>query len=239
MSRDSTILIIPGLWEGPTVFNPVSTLLTASNLKTEIATLPSTGTISPGNPSLKDDVIAVRTHIEELVQQGQDVLLVLHSAGGFIGSEAMERFSEKDRRERGLSGGVVGIVFVAAAVVEEGYVHGDLPFGVVEGGALHCVQPEQTLFNDLDEEEKGKWLEVLKPQPAQGWNAATTYAGWRDVKSVYLVCEKDQVVPAFLQEELAGLAGSRIERCSAGHMPHLSQPSRVVEVIKDAVAAFA
>ncbi|KAE8325072.1 Alpha/beta hydrolase fold-1 [Aspergillus sergii] len=238
MSRNPTILIIPGLWEGPTVFNPVSALLTASNLKTEIATLPSTGTISPGNPSLKDDVLAVRTHIEKLVQQGENVLLVLHSAGGFIGSEAMEGLTEKDREARGLSGGVVGIVFVAAAVVEKGYVHGDLPFSVVEGGALHCVQPEQTLFNDLNEEEKGKWLEVLRPQPAQGWNAATTYAGWKEVKSVYLVCEEDQVIPAFLQEELAGLAGSRVQRCNAGHMPHLSQPSRVVEVIKDAVAAF-
>ncbi|KAF7622386.1 hypothetical protein AFLA_008925 [Aspergillus flavus NRRL3357] len=199
------------LWEGPTVFNPVSTLLTASNLKTETATLPSTGTISSGSPGLKDDVLAVRTHIEKLVQQGEDVLLALHSAGGFIGSEAME-------------GG--------------GYVHGDLPFGVAQGGAIHCVQPEQTLFNDLDEEEKGKWLDVLKPQPAQGWNGTTIYAGWKDVKSVYLICEEDQVIPAFLQEELAGLAGSRIERCSAGHLPHLSQPSRIVEVIKDAVAAF-
>ncbi|KAB8243271.1 hypothetical protein BDV35DRAFT_396037 [Aspergillus flavus] len=142
----------------------------------------------------------------------------------------MEWFSRKDREERGLSGGVVGIVFGAAAVVEEGYVHGDLPFGVAE--------PEQTLFNDLDEEEKGKWLDVLKPQPAQGWNGTTIYAGWKDVKSVYLICEEDQVIPAFLQEELAGLAGSRIERCSAGHLPHLSQPSRFVEVIKDAVAAF-
>lgn len=146
-------------------------------------------------------------------------------------------------------------------------MHGDLPFGVaqvcslflwwwwwwwwckwglianlddpIQGGAIHCVQPEQTLFNDLDEEEKGKWLDVLKPQPAQGWNGTTIYAGWKDVKSVYLICEEDQVIPAFLQEELAGLAGSRIERCSAGHLPHLSQPSRIVEVIKDAVAAFA
>ncbi|GMG41245.1 unnamed protein product [Aspergillus oryzae var. brunneus] len=115
------------LWEGPTVFNPVSTLLTASNLKTETATLPSTGTISSGSPSLKDDVLAVRTHIEKLVQQGEDVLLALHSAGGFIGSEAMEGFSRKDREERGLSGGVVGIAFVAAAIVEEGMCMGICP----------------------------------------------------------------------------------------------------------------
>ncbi|OGM44088.1 hypothetical protein ABOM_007317 [Aspergillus bombycis] len=239
MPPTPTILIIPGLWEGPTGFDPIAALLTASNLKTEIATLPSTGTISPGNPSLKDDVIAVRAHIDKLVQQGEDILLVLHSAGGFIGCEAMEGLSKKAREERGLSGGVVGIVFVAAAVVEEGYVHQALPFAAEEGGALHCIQPERTLFNDLDEAGKRKWLGVLRPQPAHGWRGTTTFAGWKDVESVYLVCEEDQSLPVFLQEEFAGLAGSKIERCSAGHMPHLSQPSRVVEVIKDAVAAFA
>lgn len=44
----------------------------------------------------------------------------------------MEGLSKKAREAQGLSGGVVGIVFVAAAVVEEGHVHGDLPFAFGE-----------------------------------------------------------------------------------------------------------
>ena len=44
----------------------------------------------------------------------------------------MEGLSKKAREAQGLSGGVVGIAFVAAAVVEEGHVHGDFPFAFGE-----------------------------------------------------------------------------------------------------------
>lgn len=126
-----TILFVPGFWEGPTVFNAVSSLLTADGYKTETAVLPSTGTTSPGNPGMKDDIAAIRTHLQDLVSQGEDVVLVLHSAGGFLGSEAMEGLSKKKDRQ-GEKGGVLGIVFLSGAVFPEGYEHQPLPFAVVD-----------------------------------------------------------------------------------------------------------
>ena len=128
-----TILFVPGLWEGPTVFESVAGLLQtggrAEGLSTEIASLVSTGKTSPGNPTMKDDVAAVHTHLKSLIEEaGKEVLLVVHSAGGFIGSEAMEGMAAKGRKEGGLNGGVVGIVFLAAGVAPEGYEHGPLPF---------------------------------------------------------------------------------------------------------------
>ncbi|PYI11019.1 alpha/beta-hydrolase [Aspergillus sclerotiicarbonarius CBS 121057] len=229
-----TILFVPGFWEGPTVFDPVSTLLTADGFTTEIAVLPSTGTTSPGNPSMADDIAAVRTHLEKIVQRWEEVILVLHSAGGFLGSAAMEGLSKSAVRK----GGVVKIVFLSGAVFPEGYEHQPLPFAVVEGGAMYCAQPEVLLLDDVPEPEKAQWLAKLKPQPAQGWDGTVPYTGWKDVPSVYLVCEGDKALPAGLQEQLAGLAGSQIERCSAGHLPQVSQPERVVEVIKAAAATI-
>lgn len=126
-----TILFVPGLWEGPTVFNAVSSLLTAAGFKTETAVLPSTGATSPGNPGMKDDIASIRNHLQGLVSEGEeDVVLVLHSAGGFLGSEAMQGLSKKDRLEG--KGGVIGIVFLAGAVFPEGYEHQPLPFAVVD-----------------------------------------------------------------------------------------------------------
>ncbi|KAE8353293.1 alpha/beta-hydrolase [Aspergillus coremiiformis] len=232
-----TILIVPGFWEGPAAFETVSTRLTDDGFAVETAALRSTGTVSPGNPSLKDDVAAVRTCLEKLVHGGQEVLLVLHSAGGFIASEAMEGLSKSACRERGGEGGVVGIVFVTGAVVPEGYEHQSLPFAVVRDGALLCAQPDTLLFHDLAEEDRVKWLARIQPQPARGWNGRTRYVGWKDVPSVYLLCEEDRILPASLQEEMASLAGSKIIRCSAGHMPQLSQPDKVVDVIKAAATA--
>ncbi|EHA18810.1 hypothetical protein CBS76997_1918 [Aspergillus niger] len=229
-----TILFVPGFWEGPKVFTPVCDLLQAAGFKTDVCTLPSTGTISPGNPAMADDIAAVRDHLTSIVQRGEEVILVLHSAGGFLGSAAMEGLSKSAVGQ----GGIVKIVFLTAAVFPEGHEHEDMPFAVVEGGAMYCAKPEVLLLDDVPEPEKAEWLAELKPQPADGWNGTVPYAGWKDVPSVYLVCEGDNALPAGLQEQLANLAGSQIERCSAGHMPQISQPSRVAEVIRAAAASI-
>ena len=55
-----TILFVPGYWEGPTVFADVSSRLESKGFKTDFATLPSTGTTFLGNPSMHDDIAAIR-----------------------------------------------------------------------------------------------------------------------------------------------------------------------------------
>ena len=99
---------------------------------------------------------------------------------------------------------------------------------------MHCKTPESLLFNDLDPEDAKAWIEKLQTQPATGWDGTVTYCGWKDVPSVYLVCEKDACIPPQLQLQLAENAGSKIEKCQAGHMPMVSVPERVAEVIKEA-----
>lgn len=99
---------------------------------------------------------------------------------------------------------------------------------------MHCLAPESTLFSDLNHEDTVKWMQELKCQPAEGWDGTTTYCGWRDVASTYLVCEGDKCLPAPVQEQCAEMAGSEVVRCPAGHMVMLSMPEKVVEVIVNA-----
>jgi len=232
-----TILFVPGFWEGPTVFDQCSSILQSDGFKTQVSVLPSTGTTSPGNPNMQDDIAAVRATVEKLVDAEEDVIMALHSGGGFIGANAIENLTAKARLEKKLKGGVVKLVFLSAAVFPEGFTHGPLPFTIVEGGAMNCATPEKLLFNDMSEEDAATWAKVLKPQPATGWDGTVSYAGWKDVPSVYLVCENDQCIPPSLQEQLAGMAGSKVEKCNAGHMVMLSMPEKVVAVIKDAATS--
>ena len=101
---------------------------------------------------------------------------------------------------------------------------------------MHCKSPETLLFNDLDAASAENWTKKLSPQPSEGWDQTVTYGGWKDVPSVYLVCENDQVLPPPLQLQMAELAGSKVEQCGAGHIPFLSMPEKVVEVVRDAIA---
>lgn len=130
-----TILFVPGLWEGSAPFSHVASLLQAQGYPTEIATLPSTGTVSPGNPSMLDDIAAIRATVSNLVDKGQQVVLVLHSSGGFLGSNAIEGLSLKARQEKQLEGGVSKIIFLTGGIASEGFKHAPLPFFTYDVGS--------------------------------------------------------------------------------------------------------
>jgi pimeloyl-ACP methyl ester carboxylesterase len=80
---DPTIIFVPGLWEGGAVFIPTARKLQIQGFSTVITTLPSLGHASPGNPSLVDDIAAIRAFIEPVVSRERDVVLVCHSVGGY------------------------------------------------------------------------------------------------------------------------------------------------------------
>ena len=125
-----TILFVPGFWEGPAPFAQVSSLLQGYGFPTEVAVLPSTGKLSPGNPSMVDDIAAIRSAVTELVESGKEVIMVMHSAGGFLGSNAIQGLGIKARGEA--RGGVTKLVFLAGAVFPEGFKHQPLPFFTID-----------------------------------------------------------------------------------------------------------
>jgi pimeloyl-ACP methyl ester carboxylesterase len=234
-----TIVMVPGLWEGTDPFSAVSTMLQSHSYPVTFAPLASTGKPSPGNPSMDDDVAAIRAVLAQLVEEKhQSVLLVCHSAGGFLGPSAMEGLVKSHREKSGLEGGVVGIVFLAGAVAPEGYMHTPRPFMdfslAEEKGEMWCKDVRGSLFNDFSEADAEKWIAKLNCQPSSGWDLETKYAGWREVETTYLVCENDQVLPSQVQEQMAGLAGSAIVKCGAGHMVQITMPEKVVEIIRKA-----
>ncbi|KAG4441146.1 hypothetical protein IFR05_003367 [Cadophora sp. M221] len=220
------IVLIPGIWVGPNIYDEVSLKLQAQGYLNTTIALPSTGHRSPGNPTMHDDEAFIRSKLVELIESEQrEVLMVMHSAGGFLGTSSVQNLSKQARAARGLKGGVVGLVFLSAVLVEAGYVHDETPFFFDvndETGEMNCVDPKRTLFNDMDEKSTAKWMKELSSQPARGWGLATEYVGFREAPSI----------------ELAGLAGSRVERCAAGHMPMLSMPDTVVDVIVGAAKEF-
>lgn len=125
-----TIVFVPGLWEGPTVFSALATTLESPphNYPTLSVTLPNTGKASPGNETLQGDVRGIRRQIGPLVESGKEIVLVMHSAGGFLGSNAIEGLALEGRKREGKQGGVRELVFLAAGIMPEGATHADLPF---------------------------------------------------------------------------------------------------------------
>ncbi|MCJ1403203.1 hypothetical protein MMC11_006426 [Xylographa trunciseda] len=232
-----TLVFVPGIWVGPVVYDSVTaTLRDPHGYTTTAISLPSTGKESPNAPSMKDDADAIRAGIEPLLDEGKELVLILHSAGGFLGSDAIEGLGVEARAKVGQKGGVRKLVFLAAALPDVGFDHGSVspPNFQYVGERMYCKDPIPNLFNDLPPEEAESWAKRLSFQPAHGWDGVISYTAWKDVPSTYLICDNDAVVPPALQKHWAENAGCEIVTCSAGHMPMLSQPEKVVEVIRRA-----
>lgn len=235
-----TLVFIPGLWEGPTVFADVLHILdTEHDYLTHVLPLISTGTNGSTAKTYSDDVAAIRTAIHYLVDiKGQELLLIMHSAGGYIGSDAIQDFGLPFRKSHGLAGGVRKLVFLTGALMPEDSDHPTVPFLHTVGEKMYSRNPLPFLFNDFT--RPAAELHAV----ALSWHPATyipsihvNYAAWREIPSVYLLCTLDRVIPLEMQRQIAAMAGAETESCNAGHMVMLSQPERVVEFVVKAAAA--
>ncbi|KAL8680038.1 MAG: hypothetical protein Q9186_003756 [Xanthomendoza sp. 1 TL-2023] len=226
-----TILLVQGSFQTPLVYEKVTSGLAAK------------GHPFPDFPkvTLIDDALAVRLELIRLVEyECKTVVVAMHSYGGLVGSEAIpEELSYTKRQSLGLSGGVIHLFYVCAFLMNEGQsvlgTFGESPNNDVQpDGRFSLMDGKAKLYNDLSESEASLWASRLIFQSHKVQTTILTRAAWRYIPSTYLVCENDQAVPPQYQEAFAASAKARIERCSTGHSPMLSQPDMLVSKIHDA-----
>jgi hypothetical protein len=66
------------------------------------------------------EAVAIRAHVEKLLDNGDDVLMVMHSYAGVPGTESLEGFGKKERQAEERQSGVVGLVYMCAFMLWEG-----------------------------------------------------------------------------------------------------------------------
>ena len=120
-----TILLIQGSFQTPQVYQNLVAGLVAHGYPTIHPRLPScSDTESPTFPqlSLIDDALVIRTELTRQIEyEGKIVVVVMHSYGGLVGSEAtIEEFGYDKRQAQGLPGGVIHFFYYASFVLEEG-----------------------------------------------------------------------------------------------------------------------
>lgn len=129
MMSKPTLVFIPGLWEGPTAFSKVVNILDAEhNYPTVVIPLTSTGTSPPHVKTFLDDVNAIRDSVEKLVNEGKEIIFIMHSAGAFTGSQAIKDLGLSHRKERGEAGGVRKLAYLCGALLPQDSDHPQPPF---------------------------------------------------------------------------------------------------------------
>ena len=141
MVSKPSIVIIPGSFSTAAIYYETVGKIKEHGYEVFVNNLPSASRHAPEEPaSLNDDAVFFRRIIEKLLNQDKDVVVVCHSYGGMVGTEAVKGCSKKERRVKGLPGGVVRIVYLTAHVLPVGAsvnsVQGDPPEALIEMGKV-------------------------------------------------------------------------------------------------------
>ena len=190
---------------------------------------------SAGNPGTFDeDVAPTHSAIEAELQAGRDVCVIVHSAGGLSGCEAVNRvLSER----KPAYGNQIRMIFLAsmidwAPVMENLQKHGFIHFDF-EQGQMIVPKPYEAFYEDMEIQEAQPFVDALT---YQGINEpAMSPPKWPEIPLIYLKCERDRTVPPDYQSIVAREYGMREVSIDSAHFPFVSMPEKLVEIIDSAL----
>ncbi|MCJ1377259.1 hypothetical protein MMC17_000351 [Xylographa soralifera] len=241
-----TVLFVHGSWHSPAHFQPVKELFEAHGYPTECPCQPSFNA-NPASTNLEEDAKAIRSALDKLVvDEGKDVIVVMHSYGGVVGTQAVDAsLGKKARQNKGLAGGVIHLLYLCAFILPLGdslgsALGGGLPpfIKVEEDGTCNMMEPERRFYNDLPKQQQDHWVSELKPHPAIAQLTPISYAAYMYHPVTYLYCENDQALPLEVQKMMVVGSGPHFqtETCASGHSPFLSMPETVLKVVEKIAA---
>lgn len=127
-----TVFFIHGAWHSPKHFQRVRDVFEAEGFPTECPLQP-TFDAKPPTMKMYEDAKVIRAELTKLVEdEGKDVIVVMHSYGGVVGTEAVhESLAKKARESKGLPGGVLALLYMCAFLLPP-----DNSLGSALGGGL-------------------------------------------------------------------------------------------------------
>ncbi|KIV88506.1 hypothetical protein PV10_08187 [Exophiala mesophila] len=247
-----SVVIIPGSFSPDYFYFDIVKKLQEYGYEAQVKNLPSASRLPPEQPAtMYEDADFFRGLVEQLADQGKDVVLVTHSYGGVVGSEAAKGVLKTDREAAGKPGGLVKLVYLTSVVPEPGVSLGGqmgatLPttIEIEETGFMRQTKFEvgsKECFSDLPLEEAIEWGKKMSKQSAVSFSNELTYPGYKYVPVSYIFCEQDQILrPDFQTSVIAGIekmSGNKVDvrRLNTGHCPNVSNPLGTAKVIAEAI----
>ena len=222
MPTKAGIVFAHGLWADGSCFNKLITPLLAEGYEVAAS--------QHALDSLDGDITMVT---RTLGRVSGPILLVGHSYGGTLITAA------------GTDDRVAGLVYIAALAPDETETSqaqldkfpGTDVFNHIEvtDGRI-WLRPEGVpcFAGDLPEsEQKLVWATQMVPVPDL-FNQKAEGTAWRSKPSWYIVANHDRTVNPELQRAAAQRMGAKTFDVDSSHVPMLSQPGLVIDVIRDA-----
>ncbi|KAF2490127.1 alpha/beta-hydrolase [Lophium mytilinum] len=234
-------VLLHGAWHGPKCWDRLIVELEKAGYSASAPALPSSGS-TPPVPDLKADIDIIRSMISKLAQE-RDIVVVMHSFSGLAGGTALEGLDKAACFSKGLKGGVVRLVYLAAFLAQEGSRL--FPPGAEENmksyidmWRLTASYAKGMFYQDLDDHEVAELAKDLQTQSLGSFQSATTYAAWRYIPTTYVECTRDRPATLIGQRRLLETAKEsgthkidRIIKVDSGHFPFISKPEWTAQVL--------
>lgn len=226
-SQNADVVLVHGAWADGSGWAKVITPLAADGFSVTAAPLPLT--------SFAEDVAALERALE---RTEKPVILVGHAyAGAIIAAVSSEK--------------VKALVYVAALAPEEGETVADVfyrgepqlqaPKLAPDGHGLIYL-PQDAFATAFAQNAKADELAVLAASQRPISPACITVPVrrplWKDRPTWFLIAEEDRMIPVDNQRFMAARMKARPHAVPADHMPMVTAPAAIVDMIRDAATAI-
>ncbi|OTB09338.1 hypothetical protein M426DRAFT_17989 [Hypoxylon sp. CI-4A] len=254
-SNKPTLLIISGGFHIPASYAKLSTALESAGYEVHIPRLTSCYQMRPPIGDLTSDSILIRGYVESLVRAGRTVVVIVHSYGGQVGTNALYGLELGKRSRQGLKGGVKTIIYMASYALTEGVAALDkakefgnmdlvpLVFDIAEDkSAVPCDARASFVDPSLDDAEASMYLSTLVRSNGRCFFQPLEHAAWREFPSVaYIYTTADMMVPIHYQKNIVeGVEKNGVKvqtfEMNTGHCPCLTDAQGVVDIVNSVVA---
>lgn len=236
-------VLVHGAFHGGWCWDEVADRLRASGHQVHAPDLPG----APGEGTPHEDVTldaAVRTVTDLLDAGSEPAVLVGHSNGGVVITQAAAERPDKVRR----------LVYLAAFRPVDGERLLDLtsrPEGAGDGvqanvrveGPSAFFDPakiEEVFAADCAPERIAEVQGRIGPQPLSMFATPVRLGGAEAHPTTYVVCTEDGAIPVALQRLMARRDAATVVELDASHSPYYSLPDEVVEILlRDGAVASA
>ena len=108
---------------------------------------------------------------------------------------------------------------------------------LLQGGNLIADDPIYAFHNDTSAETAAHWAPHTTHSDLAAFATPLKYAAWRHVPTTYLLCELDKCILPNVQEGMLAATEGVVRgvRLESGHMPMLSVPERLADVLRGEV----
>jgi pimeloyl-ACP methyl ester carboxylesterase len=247
-----TLLLIGGGWHTPHSYSKLTAQLESAGFDVHVPALPTVDAAQPPKADLYIDSAHVRSVAQELADNGREFIVLMHSYGGQVGTNALHGLGLEKRKQDGKTGGISNLIYMTASASLEGksmvdtvkhFGHLDLmPMAMDFADDMSCLcrDPKMLLVGetDLPTAEVDEYLATFVR-----WNGQTMHqplntprAPWRDIPVTYIYTMKDMLLPYDYQKfSVDGMAKEGVEAQIAtletGHCPNFTTAKEVADIV--------